>query len=99
MCQVNTDLVFLSSDEMTKKEKLLRRFLSKPKDFTWEELIKLLLGLGFKQVKTGKTSGSRSRFINSSGVIISIHKPHPRNILKTYQIEQIITVLKQEKLL
>ena len=84
---------------MTKKEKLLKRFLSKPKDFTWEELNRLLSGLGFDEVKTGKTSGSRRRFMNSSGVIISIHKPHPRNILKTYQIEQIIDLLKQEKLL
>lgn len=86
-------------ENMTQKEKLLKRFLSKPSDFTWEELKKLLASFDFAEVKTGKTSGSRTRFINDSGVIISIHKPHPRNILKMYQIEQIIEILDQEGLI
>jgi hypothetical protein len=84
---------------MTRKEKLIKRFLGKPKDFTWEELQKLLTLFDFEEVKTGKTSGSRTRFINPSGVIISLHKPHPHNTLKIYQIEQIIDILKQERLL
>lgn len=84
---------------MTRKEKLIKRLLNKPKDFTWDELERLLTGLDFEEVKTGKTSGSRTSFINPSGVIISLHKPHPQNILKRYQIEQIIEILEQEKLL
>lgn len=84
---------------MTRKEKLIKRFLSKPSDFSWEELKKVLACFNFEEVKTGKTSGSRTRFINNSGVIISLHKPHPRNILKMYQIEQIIKILEQEELI
>ncbi|PSB04681.1 type II toxin-antitoxin system HicA family toxin [Merismopedia glauca] len=84
---------------MTRREKLIQRFLTLPKDFTWSELVKLLVGLGFELVSTGKTGGSRRRFVNDSGVIISLHEPHPQNILKRYQLEQIIAILQQEGLL
>ena len=46
---------------MTRIEKLIKRFLSKPRDFTWSELKRLLAGLDFEEVKTGKTGGSRRR--------------------------------------
>lgn len=84
---------------MTRKDKLIRRLLSKPKDFTWDELKTLLAGLEFEEVKVGKTGGSRRRFVNSSGVVISLHEPHPHNTLKRYQIEQVIESLKQEGLI
>jgi HicA toxin of bacterial toxin-antitoxin, len=84
---------------MTRREKLIKRFLSYPKDFTWEELINLLSGFGFEEVNAGKTGGSRRRFINQTGVIITLHKPHPQNIIKRYQIEQIIEILQKEELL
>ena len=84
---------------MSRKEKLIKRFLSCPKDFAWEELVSLLIGLGFEEASTGKTSGSQRRFINEIGVIITLHKPHPQNILKRYQIEQIIEILRGEELL
>jgi hypothetical protein len=32
-------------------------------------------------------------------VIITLHKPHPQNILKRYQIQQIIEILQGEELL
>ena len=44
---------------MAKREKLIERLLSKPKDFTWDELTKVLNGLGYKQISAGKTGGSR----------------------------------------
>ena len=78
---------------MTRKEKLIQRLKSKPKDFTWNETTSLLTGLGFSEVKKGKTGGSRRRFIDSNNVVITLHKPHPGNILKRYQIEQIIETL------
>jgi hypothetical protein len=84
---------------MTRKDKLIKRLLSKPKDFTWNELTALLTGLGFEEVKTGKTSGSRRRFVNADSLIIVLHKPHPHNILKQYQLEQVIETLKQQGLL
>lgn len=84
---------------MTQKDKLIKRFLSKPNNFTWDELKTLLAALGFEESNTGKTGGSRRRFVNFSGVVISLHKPHPHNTLKRYQIEQVIEILKQEGLI
>jgi len=81
---------------MTRKEKLLKRLQSKPKDFTWDELVTLLKWLGFVEETTGKTGGSRRRFINQQGVVISLHKPHPKQILKQYQVDQIVEILTEE---
>jgi hypothetical protein len=84
---------------VSRREKLIVRFLSCPKDFTWEELTTLLIGFGFTPVSTGKTGGSRRRFVNESGVMINLHKPHPQNILKRYQLEQVRDLLQIEGLL
>lgn len=80
---------------MSSKEKLLKRFLSMPNDFTYEEAVKLLKDFGFSQVKTGKTGGSRVRFINEQypEYPIKFHKPHPDNCLKPYILEIIKTNL------
>jgi len=53
----------------------------------------------YKQVHLGKTSGSRVAFSNGEGDFIRFNKPHPRNILKPYQVEDIITALKERGLL
>lgn len=75
---------------MSKTEKLIRRFLTKPKDFTYNELGKLLNSFGYQEAKTGKTSGSRVAFINpDTKHIIRLHKPHPDPELKTYQLDYI----------
>jgi hypothetical protein len=81
---------------MSRKDKLIQRLLSRPKDFSWDELLVLLAAFGFEEVSTGKTGGSRRRFVNIDGVVITLHKPHPRNILKAYQVDQIVDVLTQE---
>ena len=84
---------------MSKKEKLTVRLLSRPKDFTFDELITLLGFFQYKQVSLGKTSGSRVAFSNGEGDFIRFHKPHPRNILKPYQVADVITALKERGLL
>jgi hypothetical protein len=84
---------------MTKREKLLDRFLTKPKDFTWDELAKVLSIFGYKQTSAGKTGGSRVRFISSNYPPIILHRPHPKPILKRYQLEEIINLLREEKLI
>jgi len=73
---------------MSRWNKILRRFLTKPTDFSFDEMSKLLKGFGYKEIKTGKTAGSRLAFINkTSGHIIRLHKPHPGNALKKYQLD------------
>jgi hypothetical protein len=84
---------------MSRREKLIKRFLSCPKDFTWDELVSLLAGFGFEEVSPGKTGGSRRRFLNKAQIVITLHRPHPQNILKRYQLEQIIEILQGEDLL
>jgi hypothetical protein len=84
---------------MTKIEKLIDRLLTKPTNFTWAELVKILSGFGYKQISAGKTGGSRVRFVHYDYPPIILHKPHPKPILKRYQLEDIIDLLKQEKLL
>jgi hypothetical protein len=85
---------------MSKEEKLIKRLLSKPKDFTYNELRKLLINLGYEESQSGKTSGSRVAFINkNTNHVIRLHKPHPNNELKQYQIEQVIEELQSRRLI
>lgn len=80
---------------LSKFDKLYKRLCTFPKDFSWEELKKLLYSIGYKEKKSGKTSGSRVKFVNDkTGDIISLHKPHPSNVLKHYQVKQIVEKLK-----
>ena len=81
---------------MSKTERLLKRLLDNPKDFTFRELETLLTGFGFQKSKTGETGGSAVRFINyGNGHIIRLHKPHPSPVLKQYLVKFIINELKQ----
>jgi len=84
---------------LSKKDKLKRRLLSRPVDFSFDELTTLLGSLGFSIEKSGKTGGSRVTFAKEGGDYIRLHKPHPRNILKMYQIDDIIFNLKEKELL
>ena len=78
----------------------MKRLLSKPCDFTYSELKTLLNGLGYTQVNKGKTSGSSIAFIHGKKQhIIRLHKPHPGNELKLYQIAEIIDSLKAQEVI
>ena len=81
---------------MSKIEKLIERLKSRPKDFTYDELKTLLNSFGYYEDNKGKTSASRVIFINECRGRILLHKPHPSNIFKPYQIKQIIETLKNE---
>jgi hypothetical protein len=85
---------------VSKSEKLIERFMARPKDFSYDELRKLLKGFGYIENNSGKSSGSRVAWIHSENKhIIRLHKPHPKNILKAYQINQIIEELITEGIL
>lgn len=82
---------------MSKEEKLLRRLLSRPKDFTIDELTVILKRLGFESLKKGKTSGSRIIFVNKENGtkdIIQLHRPHPGNEIDLGALKDVITCLK-----
>ncbi len=78
---------------LTKKDKLIERFIRMPSDFHYDEMLRLLGYFGFVEVKKGKTSGSRVKFMNEHGVPIYMHKPHPNGIMKRYQLKQVKEIL------
>lgn len=84
---------------MGKKDKLIKRLKSKPKDFTFDEVESLLNYFDYVRCDKGKTSGSRVRFNSEKHKSILLHKPHPNNELRQYQIRQLIDLLEQEGLL
>ena len=83
---------------MGKKQKLIDRLKTKPKDFTFEEMESLLLSLGFVIHHKGKTSGSRVMF-KLGDFSIDLHKPHPQKELPKYQISKILKALEEEGLI
>jgi len=81
---------------MSTHEKLLERFLKLPSDFTWDELKRLVKRYGYYQNNKGKTSGARVRFENEvSEIYLDLHKPHPKNTLKPYQMRDVLEFLKR----
>lgn len=75
---------------MGTKDKLRDRFLTMPKDFTFDEVGKLLSGYGYVKDNKGKTSGSRVVFKQEDKRPIMLHKPHPGNIVKSYALRQVL---------
>ena len=82
---------------MSKIEKLLSRFLNSPSDFTWEELKKILTHFGYIEMPNGISGGSRRKFVDNDKNVISLHKPHPKNILKRYVIKLVTEHLIQHR--
>jgi hypothetical protein len=84
---------------MSRRDKLVARLKGRPKDFTWDELVRLLAGLDYIEANTGKTGGSRRRFIHATAPTITLHKPHPGTIVKMYVIDDVLRVLTEEGLI
>jgi len=73
--------------------------LSKPKDFTFDELATLYGHFGYNLYNAGKTSGSRVTFVNEDNDYIRLHKPHQSKELKAYQVKDAIKSLEERGLL
>lgn len=82
---------------MGKHAKLLAKLKNRPKDFTFQELVVLLAGFGYVLNQSG--SGSRVRFEHVYCAPVLMHKPHPSPVLKPYQVDVVLDILKQEGLL
>jgi hypothetical protein len=82
---------------MSQREKLRKRLLEKPRDFTYDEAKAILSQLGYKEDNRGRKSGSRVAFIHTQTKhIIRLHKPHLGNILRLYQIDELIETLRNQ---
>jgi len=84
---------------VARKDKLIRRFRARPRDFQWDELTRLLESVGYKEVRSGRTGGSRRRFVHPTAPVVSLHRPHPGNIVKLYVIDEVLRVLEDEDLI
>ena len=83
---------------MSKKDKLIKRLLKKPKDFTFDEMESLLSYFDYELKQGGTGSGVKFMKIGSNDVI-NFHKPHPNGILKRYVLDQVIEKLRKDGLL
>lgn len=86
---------------LSKKQKIIDKFKSNPKDLTWDELTSMLNHLGYQEQKTGKTGGSRRRYLHENPDLppISLHEPHPSKIIKSYVIRELRNMLEKENLI
>lgn len=83
---------------MGTKEKLIERFLMMPRDFTFEEVVRLFSVFGFKRSDKGRTSGSRVEFERGLDKFC-MHKPHPGNIIKSYVMKDILKYINDNNLI
>ena len=83
---------------MSTKEKLIERFRIQPKDFTWEELVRLFGIFGFEVYNKGKTSGSRVLFVKGEDAH-TVHRPHPSNIMKGYAMKQVLDFMIEKEII
>lgn len=83
---------------MSKKDKLIKRLLKKPKDFTFNEMESLLSYFDYELKQGGTGSGVKFMKVGSNDVI-NFHKPHPNGILKRYVLDQVIEKLRKDGLL
>ena len=84
---------------MSQRDKLLDRLKSKPKDFIWNEMRRLMAAMGYRIAKPGKTSGSKVSFIRPGAQAIIMHRPHPDNIAKEYAINETLARPAEEGLI
>jgi hypothetical protein len=84
---------------MSQHEKLKEKLLRLPKNFTYDEMVTLLAGLGYVKDERRKTSGSAVIFYNKElNDKIMFHKPHPEKELKHYILGLIIEKLKDNNM-
>ena len=85
---------------MSKHEKLKKKLLLLPANFTYKEMAALLKSFGYIEEERGRSSGSGVMFYNKElNDKIMFHKPHPEKELKKYLLKMIIEKLKNNNML
>jgi hypothetical protein len=80
---------------VSKVQKAIARLLAKPVDYTWDELLSLMVSLGY-ELRTAGGSG-RKFYEPATKALFFLHEPHPSKILKAYQIRAVIQFLRKER--
>lgn len=84
---------------MSQIQKAIARLTSRPcpKDFRWQELVKVMSHVGFLEVQG---DGSRVKFYSpDSGLVVDLHKRHPDDTLLEYQVKKMVRFLTEQRLL
>ena len=76
---------------MSKKDKLMQKFLNTKRNLFWSDLVAVLIILGFRKIEA---EGSRVDFVKGN-LVINLHKPHPSKEVKTYALKQMKDKLKE----
>ena len=85
---------------MSTRDKLVKRFKAMPRDFTFDEMIRLFAAFGFEVDNKGGTSGSRLALINrEKGLSYNMHRPHPDNAIKMYVMRQVMEFMVENGLI
>jgi len=61
---------------MGQQEKLIEEFAACRGPYSFRSFLKVLAALHFTEVKTGRTGGSRRRYVGPGDRIILFHEPH-----------------------
>lgn len=81
---------------MSQRDALIERLLSKPKDFTLQELDRLMGQCHCEKDSRGRTSGSAINYCHvPTKRVFSCHRPHPGSIIKPYLVKEIIQFLRE----
>ena len=81
---------------MNQRDKALSRLLAKPKDYKWNELVRVMEGFGYEEDASGGGSPRKFYHPETDAVLIGLHKPHGGTaVLKAYQIDAVIRHLKE----
>ena len=79
---------------MSKKNKLIAKLQSNPKDFTWYDAKSVMQACGF-DLLNARGGGSGRMFRH--GVTkqkVRLHEPHPQNTLLPYMVDLIVEALR-----
>lgn len=87
---------------MSQIQKLIEKLKQKPvpSDIKHLELVRLLVHLGFEEIKTGKTSGSRIKYRQTNtGLQIRLHKSHGSDPVNQKALSATISALEENGLI
>lgn len=80
---------------MSKKDKLIARFLNQPNDFTYQDFKTLLGYFGYIESQ-GKGSGVKFYHKETLEIFINFHKPHGDSPMKSYIMKRALQRLKEK---
>ena len=80
---------------MSKLQEAVARLVTKPADCNGDELLSLMIALGYELRTAG--GSSRKFFDSATNASFFMHEPHPSKVLKAYQVRGVVRFLRKER--